>query len=228
MRPETLAVHAGAEPDAATGAVAPPIHLSTTFAHGPAAERIAGYEYQREGNPTQDRLETALAALEGGAAALAFGSGMAAMNALLESLPAGAHFVYPSDCYTGLRSLATEFLPERGVTATAVDFGDVAHVRAAITPSTRLIWAETPSNPQLRIADIASASFSSPAAKVRKYHPSFAHSTAIIATPNDAAGLARSGGITGVNAGVVRLAMSAMIGRPASPAIFAPVSTALT
>jgi cystathionine gamma-synthase len=84
-----------------------------------------------------------------------FGSGMAAMNALLESLPAGAHFVYTSDCYTGLRSLADEFLPERGIAATAVDFGDAANVRAAMTPATRLVWAETPSNPQLRVADIA-------------------------------------------------------------------------
>jgi cystathionine gamma-synthase len=155
MRPETLAVHAGAAPDESTGAIAPPLHFSTTFRHGPAGERVAHYEYQREANPTQDRLEEALAALEGGAAALAFGSGMAAMNALLESLPAGAHFIYPSDCYTGLRSLANEFLPERGISATAVDFGDPANVRAAITPTTRMIWAETPSNPQLRVADIA-------------------------------------------------------------------------
>ena len=82
-RIETLAVHAGAEPDRETGAVAPPIHLATTFQHGPAGERVAGFEYQREHNPTQARLEAALAALEGGAAALAFGSGMAAMNLVL-------------------------------------------------------------------------------------------------------------------------------------------------
>ncbi|HLM53455.1 MAG TPA: PLP-dependent transferase, partial [Pseudoxanthomonas sp.] len=87
MRPETLAIHAGAEVDRETGAVAPPIHLSTTFRHGPAAERHAGYEYQREGDPTNDRLRAALAALEGGAAALSFASGMAAIAALLESLP---------------------------------------------------------------------------------------------------------------------------------------------
>lgn len=155
MRPETLAVHAGAEPDEITGAIAPPLHFSTTFRHGPAGERVAHYEYQREANPTQDRLETALAALEEGAAALAFGSGMAAMNALLESLPHQAHLLYPTDCYTGLRSLATEFLPERGISATAVDFSDLAAVRATITPATALLWAETPSNPQLQIADIA-------------------------------------------------------------------------
>ena len=79
LRLETLAVHAGGEPDGATGAVAPPLHLSTTFAHGPAGERVAGYEYQREGNPTQDRLEAMLCALEGGEAALATASGMAAI-----------------------------------------------------------------------------------------------------------------------------------------------------
>ena len=90
MRLETLAVHAGGEPDAGTGAVSPPIHLATTFQHGPAGERVAGYEYQREGNPTQDRLEAVLAALEGGEAALALASGMAAMTVLLESLPAGS------------------------------------------------------------------------------------------------------------------------------------------
>ncbi|MDR3387474.1 MAG: PLP-dependent transferase [Rudaea sp.] len=155
MRLESLAVHAGAEADAATGAVATPLHLSTTFKHGPAGERVAGFEYVREGNPNQERLETALAALEGGAGALVFASGMAAITSLLECLPAGAHFIYPQDCYTGLRVLATEFLPQRGVSATAVDTADLSAVRAAIAPHTRCLWLETPSNPQLRICDIA-------------------------------------------------------------------------
>jgi len=157
-RIETLAVHAGGEPDPDTGAVVPPIHLATTFRHGPAGERQAGYEYQRESNPTQDRLESALAALEGGEAALAFGSGMAAMAALLESMPAGSHVLIPADCYTGLRVLSAEFLPERGVSASAVDMGDLEAVRAALRPETRLVWAETPSNPQLRIADLSALS----------------------------------------------------------------------
>lgn len=155
MHPETLAVHIAAEPDAETGAIVPPLHLSTTFAHGPAGERVAGYEYQRERNPTQDRLESALASLEGGQAALAFASGMAAMAGLLECLPAGSHVLIPHDCYTGLRSLAGEFLPQRGVSASAVDMGDLDAVRAALRPATRLLWAETPSNPQLCIADLA-------------------------------------------------------------------------
>jgi cystathionine gamma-synthase len=158
MRLESLAVHAGAEPDAATGAIATPLHLSTTFQHGPAGERIAGFEYVREGNPNQERLETALAALEGGAGALAFASGMAAITALFESLPAGTHVIYPQDCYTGLRMLVAEFLPQRGVSATAVDSADLNAVRAAITPHTRCLWIETPSNPQLRICDISALS----------------------------------------------------------------------
>ena len=155
MRLETLAVHAGAATDAETGAVAPPIHLSTTFRHGPAAERIAGYEYQREGNPTQDRLETAIAALEGGAAALAYASGMAAIAGLLETLPAGARILLPDDCYSGLRYLATEFLPQRGVHAAFVDMSDLAAVRAACAQPVALLWAETPSNPLLKVSDIA-------------------------------------------------------------------------
>lgn len=155
LRLETIAVHAGAETDAETGAVAPPIHLSTTFRHGPAAERIAGYEYQREGNPTQDRLETAIAALEGGAVALAYASGMAAIAGLLETLPSGARILLPDDCYSGLRYLANEFLPQRGVHAEFVDMGELAAVEAACARPVALLWAETPSNPLLKVSDIA-------------------------------------------------------------------------
>jgi len=155
LHPATLAVHAGAEPDTATGAVAPPIHLSTTFRHGPGGEREAGYEYQREGNPTQDRLEIALATLEGGEAALVYASGMAAITGLLESLPSDARILIPDDCYSGLRYLAAEFLPERGVRAIAVDMADLAAVESACAEPVALIWAETPSNPRLKVSDIA-------------------------------------------------------------------------
>lgn len=155
MHPHTVAVHAGAEPDPATGAMAPPLHLATTFLHGPAGERIAGYEYQREGNPTQDRLEDALAQLEGGETALAFASGMAAISALLESLPEGSRVLIPDDCYTGLRMLAREFLPARGIEALAVDMADLAAVRSALRERTTLVWLETPSNPRLQVSDIA-------------------------------------------------------------------------
>ena len=155
LHPATLAVHAGAEPDAETGAVAPPIHLTTTFRHGPAGERIAGYEYQREGNPTQDRLEQALAALEGGEAALAFASGMAAITGMFDSLPTGSRLLIPDDCYSGLRYLAREFLPERGVNAVAVDMTDLAVVEAACAAGGAMVWVETPSNPRMKICDIA-------------------------------------------------------------------------
>ncbi|MFN7136707.1 MAG: trans-sulfuration enzyme family protein [Thermomonas sp.] len=153
--PSTVAVHAGQQPDPATGAVAPPIHLATTFRHGPAGERVAGYEYQREGNPTNDRLREALAALEGGATALTFASGMAAMTTLLESLPAGSRVLFPDDCYSGLRMLFSEFLPERGLRVETVDMGDLDAVRAACAPPLALLWIETPSNPLLKVSDIA-------------------------------------------------------------------------
>ena len=154
MRIETIAIHAGAEADKETGAVAAPIHLSTTFKHGPAGERVAGFEYQREANPTQARLETCLAELELGEAALAFGSGMAAMNGLLECIASGSDILIPKDCYGGLRTLGEEFLPERGIHTRAVDTCDVHAVRAAITEKTSCVWLETPSNPLLQVSDI--------------------------------------------------------------------------
>ena len=155
IHPATVAVHVGNEPDPATGAVAPPLHLSTTFRHGPAGERVAGYEYQREGNPTNDRLREALKALEGGAEAMTFASGMAAMATLLESLPAGARVLFPDDCYTGLRMLFAEFLPERGIVPIEVDMADLDAVRAACAQPLAMLWIETPSNPLLKVCDIA-------------------------------------------------------------------------
>lgn len=154
MRIETLAIHAGGEPDKETGAVSPPIHLSTTFQHGPAGERVAGFEYQREANPTQSRLEECLASMEQGEAALAFASGMAAMNGLLECLPAGSQVLIPEDCYGGLRSLGQEFLPERGISMRAVNMPDIEAVHASVTAETKCIWLETPSNPLLEVSNI--------------------------------------------------------------------------
>ena len=155
MRFETLTVHAGGGRDSATGAVAPAIHLSTTFEHGPAGETPLGHIYIRESNPTQSRLEEALAAVEGGQAALVFGSGMAAGAASLQALPPGSHVVIPDDVYYGIRAIAGEFLPRWGMEATAVAMTDLAAVRAALRPHTRLIWAETPSNPLMQIVDLA-------------------------------------------------------------------------
>jgi cystathionine gamma-synthase len=155
MRLETIAIHAGGEADERTGAVSPPIHLATTFRHGPAAERIAGYEYQREGDPTNDRLRAAIAALEGAAAALTFSSGMAAISTLLESLPSGTRIAIPDDCYTGMRMLAAEFLPTRGIAVATLDMADLDAVRTACAKGLDLLWLETPSNPLMKISDIA-------------------------------------------------------------------------
>ena len=155
LRFETRAVHAGGEPDAATGAVAPPIHLSTTFEHGPAGETPLGFLYVRDANPTQARLERALSSIEGGETALVFGSGMAAAAAYLQAQPAGAHVVYPKDVYYGVRALATEFLPRWGMEATAADMSNLDEVRAAMRPSTRVVWAERPSNPLMQVCDLA-------------------------------------------------------------------------
>lgn len=148
---DTLAVHAGAEPDPTTGAVAPPLHLSTTFVHGDAD----GLHYQREGHPTQQRLETALAALEGGERALAFASGMAAVAAVLDTLQRGQHLILPEDCYVGTRGYASDVLPERGVEVTTVDTTDPDAVRAASRNGATLLWVESPSNPRMRISDLA-------------------------------------------------------------------------
>jgi cystathionine gamma-synthase len=154
MKFETLAVHAGGQPDPATGAIATPIHLSTTFRHGADGTLEAGFEYVREHNPNQARLEEALAAIEGGSQALIFASGMAAASALLQSLPLGSHVVLPTDVYHGMRVLAREFLSEQVIASTAVDMIDLDALRGAMKSNTRCIWIETPSNPLLEVTDI--------------------------------------------------------------------------
>ena len=155
MRIETVAVHAGADRDPVTRAVAPPIHLSTNYELGPGSEQIGGYIYARNANPTQDRLESALTALEKGEAALVFGSGVAAGAAILQALPPGSHVVFPDDVYYVYRQMAVEYLPRWGMEASIVDMTDLAGLAAAIRPNTRLVWAETPSNPLLKVVDLA-------------------------------------------------------------------------
>ena len=153
----TLAVHAGAEPDPETGAIAPPIHLSTTFVHAPPGE-TDDFSYQRADNPTQRRLETALAALEGGERALAFASGMGAVAAVMDSLQRGQRVLVPEDCYVGTRGYVTDVLPERGVAVSTVDMTDLEAVRNACADGAALVWAESPSNPRLKVSDIAGLS----------------------------------------------------------------------
>jgi cystathionine gamma-synthase len=157
MRFETAAIHAGGAPDPETGAVAPPIHLSTTFVHGPASEPTHGRLYIREGNPTEARLEATLAALEGGERALAFASGMAAASTLLAALEPGAHVLFHRDLYLGVRQVAGEQLPRWGMSASFADLTDPAAARAALRPATRVLWVETPTNPLLEIVDLAAA-----------------------------------------------------------------------
>ena len=156
MRFETKAVHSGAGADGETGAIAPPIHLSTTF------ERCAedgspahGFSYIRDSNPTQARLEEALAAIDSASHALAFASGQAAATCLLQSLPSGSHVLLPDDGYYGVRDLATDYLTRWGLTCDFVAMDDLDVVRTAIRTSTRAFWCESPSNPLMKIVDIA-------------------------------------------------------------------------
>jgi len=157
MRFETRAVHAGHRIDPATGSVAPPIYLSTTFARDPESVPIGGHTYIRESNPAQEQLEDALFPLEGGEAALVFASGMAAGIALLQALPPGSHVLFPDDVYYGFRAAAGEVLPNWGIRSDFVGMGDLAALAAAIRPETRLVWLETPSNPLLNVVDLAGA-----------------------------------------------------------------------
>lgn len=154
MKFETLAVHAGAEPDPATAALAPPIHLSTTFQHAPDGAALHGFTYVRDGNPTQSRLEESLAAIDSAAAALAFASGMAASAALLQSLPRGAHVLIPEDGYYAVRALARDYFPRWGLEHDLVPMDDVVAVRAKLRDTTRVLWAESPSNPLMKICDL--------------------------------------------------------------------------
>ncbi len=152
---ETLAVHAGRDVDPATGAVAPPIHLSTTYQRDADGGYQRGFNYGRDDNPNRRSLETCIAKLEGGKAAACFGSGTGAALSVFNAVGPDGHIVAGRDAYHGiLRTL--EGLVERwGTAITLVDTSDIDAVSDAIQGNTRLIWVETPSNPTLRISDIA-------------------------------------------------------------------------
>ncbi len=154
MRFETLAVHAAARVDAASGAVVTGIQPSTTFVRAEDGSFPSGFTYVRDNNPNRADLETALAALEGGGAAVTFASGMAAANAVFQALSAGDHVIAPLDAYFGTaKLLRTEFARWR-LDASFVDMTRAAEVAAAVRPNTRLIWAESPSNPLIAITDL--------------------------------------------------------------------------
>ncbi|MDT0265352.1 cystathionine gamma-synthase [Streptomyces sp. DSM 44915] len=156
QRFETLAIHAGQEPDALTGAVVPPIHQVSTYKQDGVGGLRGGYEYSRSANPTRTALEENLAALEGGARGLAYASGLAAEDCLLRTLlKPGDHLVIPNDAYGGTFRLVAKVVERWGVAWSVADTSDPMSVRAAIRPETRLVWVETPSNPLLGITDIA-------------------------------------------------------------------------
>ena len=155
MRLETRAIHAGRHTDPATGAVSQPIYLSTTFERSPDGEYPRGFSYSRDNNPNRQTLEKCLADLEGGAEALMFGSGLAVATAVVQALQPGDHILAPDDVYWGFRMVVGEIFGKWKLEASYVDMSDLDAVRAALRPNTRLIWTETPSNPLMKITDLA-------------------------------------------------------------------------
>jgi cystathionine gamma-synthase len=153
---ETVAIHAGNTADPLTGAVVPPIYQVSTYKQDGVGGLRGGYEYSRSANPTRTALEENLAALEGGRRGLAFASGLAAEDCLLRTLLSpGDHVVIPNDAYGGTFRLFAKVVSRWGVEWSVADTSDPAAVRAAVTPKTKIVWVETPSNPLLGITDIA-------------------------------------------------------------------------
>jgi cystathionine beta-lyase/cystathionine gamma-synthase len=149
----TRAIHAGQEPDPLTGAVSVPIYPTSTYVQEEIGKN-KGYEYARVSNPTRDRLETNLAALEGGTASRVFGSGMAAINAVATMLKAGDHIVAGHNLYGGTPRLFNQVLANFGLTFTYVDTSDVSKVERALQKNTRLVFLETPTNPLMELCDL--------------------------------------------------------------------------
>jgi cystathionine gamma-synthase len=155
MKIETLAVHAGHAVDSATGAVAAPIYLSTTFERDIEGTYPRGFMYTRNDNPNRRALEQGIAALEGGAAAAAFASGTGATMSILQALVPGDHLIAHIDAYYGTSRLIREIFLRWGLQADFVDMSDLDSVKKALKRNTKLAWAETPSNPLLKIVDLA-------------------------------------------------------------------------
>ena len=152
MKPETIAIHV---PNRKTnGSIAPAINLSTTFEHGPANESLHGYIYSREDNPNVDDLEQRLAALEGGIGALAFGSGMAAVAAVLGTLPRGSTVLFHTEIYFAVKLFAETILPDCGLRPERIDMRDAGALNAALSEDISLVWIESPTNPTMALLDI--------------------------------------------------------------------------
>jgi cystathionine beta-lyase/cystathionine gamma-synthase len=153
----TLCIHAGQEPDPATGAIITPIYQTSTYVQE-ALGKHKGYEYARTQNPTRAALEANVAALEGGKAGFAFASGMAAIGAVASLMQAGDHAIVGDNTYGGTYRLFEQVLTRQGITATYVDTSDVDAIARAIRPTTRLLLLETPTNPMMGLTDLAAAS----------------------------------------------------------------------
>jgi cystathionine gamma-synthase len=154
MKIETIAVHAGHAVDSATGAVAAPIYLSTTFERDAEGTYSRGFMYSRNDNPNRKTLESGVRMLEGGEAATAFASGTGATMSILQALSPGDHILAHVDAYYGTSRLIREIFVRWGLEADFVDMSDFAGVKKALRPNTKLVWAETPSNPLLKIVDL--------------------------------------------------------------------------
>lgn len=153
MKFSTKAIHVGQQPDELTGAVTVPIYQTSTYAQEEIGKN-KGYEYARTANPTRDRWQECIAALEEGTAAYAFASGLAATDSILRMLSSGDHVIMAEDMYGGTYRLATKVFERYGLTFSFVDMRDVATVSAAMTPSTRMVFTETPTNPMMTITDL--------------------------------------------------------------------------
>jgi cystathionine gamma-synthase len=154
MKLETLAVHGGHAPDAGSGAIAKPITLSVTYQREPDGTYPKGSFYSSKGNPNRDTLETCFAGLEGGAAAVAFASGCAAITAVIRTLKPGDHVLVPDDVFQGTIRILRDVMPKWGVTYRMIDMTDLAGLSAAMTPATKLVWTETFSNPLLKVTNL--------------------------------------------------------------------------
>lgn len=154
MEFETRAIHAGQEPDPTTGAIITPVYLTSTYVQEEVGKH-KGYEYSRTGNPTRTALQDCLASLEGARHGVCFASGLAASDAILRLLSTGDHIVIPDDAYGGTYRLVNKVFAPAGLAYTPVDLSDLDALRAAITPATKLVWVESPTNPNLKIVDIA-------------------------------------------------------------------------
>jgi cystathionine gamma-lyase len=151
---DTLAIHAGQSPDPTTGAIMTPVYLTSTYVQdGPGVHK--GFEYSRTQNPTRHALQDCLAALEGGAHGLAFASGLAATDAVLHLLEAGDHVLHSDDLYGGTFRIFDKVFRRNGLTFEAVDMSDPANVARALRKETKLVWIESPTNPMLKIVDLA-------------------------------------------------------------------------